>query len=141
MTNISEYSVLSITLKRNSSFYEYNTLGTTHKRVTNHDYHGVAISCNLNWLNHITKVSNKASRTIVLLKRTLQNMKSIAYKTLVYPQLQYSSEVCKSNTMKCINKIEELQINACRFITQDYRRDTDTSLLINRLNLDSLYTH
>ena len=31
--------------------------------------------------------------------------------------------------------------NSCRFIFHEYRRDTDTSLLIDRLNLDSLYTH
>ena len=42
--------------------------------------------------------------------------------------------------MKCIKKIEQIQRNSCRFIFHEYRRDTDTSLLINRLNLDSLYT-
>ena len=40
--------------------------------------------------------------------------------------------------MKCIKKIEQIQRNSCRFIFHEYRRDTDTSLLINRLNLDSL---
>ena len=39
--------------------------------------------------------------------------------------------------MKCIEKIEQIQRNSCRFIFHEYRRDT--SLLINRLNLDSLY--
>ena len=42
--------------------------------------------------------------------------------------------------MKCIKKIEQIQRNSCRFIFHEYRRDTDTSLLINRLNLDSIYT-
>ena len=41
--------------------------------------------------------------------------------------------------MKCILKIELIQRNSCRFIFHEYRRDTDTSLLISRLNLDSLY--
>ena len=36
-------SVLSITLKRNSIFHDYNILGATLKRVTNHDYLGVTI--------------------------------------------------------------------------------------------------
>ena len=59
---------------------------------------------------------------------------------LVRPQLQYASEDCNPYAMKCIKKIEQIQRNSCRFIFHEYRRDNDTSLLINRLNLDSLYT-
>ena len=87
---------------------------------------------------------NKASRTLGLPKRTLspcsQNMKSIAYKMLVHPQLEYAIDVWNPYALKCIMKIEQIQRNSCRFIFHEYCRDTDTSLLINRLNLDSLYT-
>ena len=89
--NINKCSVLSITLKHNYTFHDYNILGATLKRVTNHDYQGVTISSDLSWLRHVTKISNKASRTLGLLKRTLspcsQNVKSIAYKMLVAPNL------------------------------------------------------
>ena len=69
--NINKCSVLSITLKHNSIYHDYNILGATLKRVTNHDYLGVSISSDLNWLRHVTKIYNKASRTLGLLKRTL----------------------------------------------------------------------
>ena len=59
---------------------------------------------------------------------------------LVRPQLEYASKVCRPYTMKCVQKIEQTQINSSRFIFHEYHRDTDTSLLINRLSLDSLYT-
>ena len=59
---------------------------------------------------------------------------------LVCPQLEYASEVWNLYAMKCIKKIEEIQINSCRFNFQENRADTDTSLLISRLNLDSLHT-
>ena len=115
--NINKCSVLSITLKRNSIFHDYNILDATLKRVTNHDYLGVTISSVLNWLRHVTKISNKASRTLGLLKRTVspcsQNVKSIAYKMLVRPQLEYASEVWSPYTMKCIKKIEQIQRNSC----------------------------
>ena len=142
--NIYKCSVLSITLKRNSIFHDYDIHGAMLRRVTNHDYLGVTISSDLNWLRHVTKIYNKASRALGLLKRTLsscsQNVKSIAYKMLVRPQLEYASEVWSPYTMKCINKFEQIQRSSCRFIFHEYRRDNDTSLLINRLNLDSLYT-
>ena len=69
--NINKYSVLSITLKRNSIFHDNYILGAMPKRNTNRDYLGVAISSDLNWLRHVTKISNKASRTLGLLIRTL----------------------------------------------------------------------
>ena len=141
-----ELNVLSSLLHSNVilSFHDNNILGALLKRVTNHDYLGITISSDLNWLKHATTISNKASRTLGLLKRTLspcsQNVKSIAYKMLVCPQLEYASEVWNPYTMKYIKKIEQIQRNSCRFIFHKYRRDTDTSLLINRLNLYSIYT-
>ena len=68
MLNINKCYVLSITLKRNSIFHDYNILGATLMRVTNHDYLGVTISSDLNWLRHVKKIYNKASRTLGLLK-------------------------------------------------------------------------
>ena len=142
--NINKCSVLSITLKRNSIFHDYDILGAMLKRVTNHDHLGATISSDLNWLRHVKNFYSKASRTHGLVKRTLspcsQNVKSIAYNVLVRPQLEYASEVWNLYAMKSIKKIEQIQRNSCRFIFHEYRRDDDTSLLINRLNLDSLYT-
>ena len=87
----------------NSSIHDYNILGTMSKQVANHDYLGVTMPCELKWLNHVTKVSNKASRTLGLLKTGgSQNVKYIAYKMLVLPKLEYASEVWNPHTIKCI---------------------------------------
>ena len=90
------------------------------------------------------KFSNKASRTYGLHKRTLppcsQNVKFIAYEMLVHPQLEYASEIWNPYAVKCTKKIEQIQRNSFKFILHEYRSDTDTSLLISWLNLDSLYT-
>ena len=92
----------------------FGNLGTLYQiiMVASHHYLGVTISSDLNWLRHVTKISNKASRTLGLLKRTLspcsQDVKSIAYKMLVRPQLEYASEVWNPYTMKCTKKIEQI---------------------------------
>ena len=46
--------------------YYYYILATKLTRVRNHDYLGVTMSSDLNWLRHV-KNSNMASRTICLL--------------------------------------------------------------------------
>ena len=111
---INKCSILSITLKQNSSFHDYDILGMMLKQDTNHDYLGETISSDLNWLRHAKK-SNKTSRTHGLLRRTLspcsQNVKSIAYRMLVRPQLEYANEVWNPYTMKCIKKSEQIHRN------------------------------
>ena len=54
--NINKCSVLSITLKCYSSFHDHNILGTMPKRASNHDYHGVTISSDLNWFRHAKQI-------------------------------------------------------------------------------------
>ena len=66
--NINKCSVLSITLKRNYIFHDYNILGATPKRVSNHDYHGVTISSDLNWLRHVKKILIRQAEPLVFLK-------------------------------------------------------------------------
>ena len=63
--NINKCSVLSITLKRNSIFHDYNILGATLRRVTNHDYLGVNISSDLNWLRHVKKILIRQAEPLV----------------------------------------------------------------------------
>ena len=65
--NINKCSVLSITLKRNSIFHDYDILGAMPKRVTNHDYLGVTLSSDLNWLRHVAPKICMAGRTLDIL--------------------------------------------------------------------------
>ena len=51
-------------MELNSIFHDYGILGAMLKRVTNHDYLGVTISSDLSWPRHVTKIYNKASRTL-----------------------------------------------------------------------------
>ena len=66
--NINKCSVLSITLKRNSIFHDHNILGAMLMRVTNHDYLGLTISSNLNWLRHVKNFLIRLAGPLVYLK-------------------------------------------------------------------------
>ena len=63
--NINKCSVLSITLKRNSIFHDYNILGAMLKRITNHDYLGVTISSDPIWLRHVKKIIIRQTEPLV----------------------------------------------------------------------------
>ena len=65
--NINKCSVLSITLKRNSIFHDNNILGAMLMRDTNHDYLGVTISSNLNWLRHVKQILIRQAEPLVYL--------------------------------------------------------------------------
>ena len=65
--NTNKCVVHSITLKRKSSFHDYNILGTAVKRVTDHDYLDVTMSCDRNWLDH-AKIKAKLVEPLVYLK-------------------------------------------------------------------------
>ena len=66
--NINKCTVLSITLKHNSSFHENNIIDTMPKRVTIHDYLGVTISSDLNWLRHAKKFPARLAEPLVYIK-------------------------------------------------------------------------
>jgi hypothetical protein len=62
--------------------------------MENSKYLGVTINNKLNWIQHITNIKGKASRTLDFLQRNLRgcksNVKSTAYTTMVRPTLEYA---------------------------------------------------
>ena len=60
-------------------------------------YLGVTITDDLSWSSHIDNTTMKAKQTLGFLKRNIrvhsQDLKSVTYKTLVRPQLEYTSTV------------------------------------------------
>ena len=66
--DINKCSVHSVTLKCNYSLHDCIILGTMHTWVTNHDYLGVSVSSDQNWLNHIKKNSTRLAKPYVYLE-------------------------------------------------------------------------
>ena len=91
---ICKCAILPITKKRNTSFFNHAIFGSALERVDDHEY--LSVSIPLCWEKHCNKISEKASKTLGLLRRTLspcsKEDKSRAYQTLVRPQLEYAAE-------------------------------------------------
>ena len=141
--NVKKCAILSITKKRKPSHHLYTIFGESLERVDHHDYLGVTISHDLRWGKHCQKIKQKASRTLGLLRRTLspckQEVKAKAYQTLIRPQLEYASEVWSPHTLDGVDRLEQVQRAAARFVFGDYRRTTHVTPLITALDWDTLH--
>ena len=80
--------------------------------VTNHPYLGIELQTDLKWNKHIDNTTNKAQKTLNILKRNLKQtsiqVRSQAYKTIVRPQLEYASAIWDPYTKKDIDQINKI---------------------------------
>ena len=69
----------------------------TLENVQSAKYPGITITENMDWGQHISDISYKATKTLGFLFRYLacapRDTKDIAYKTLVRPQLEYAAPI------------------------------------------------
>ena len=111
--NPSKYQVLHITRKVEPLNTKYTLHDVELESVSATKYLGVTIADDLSWSPHIDIISRKANQTLGFLKRNIwvhnKDLKSIAYKTLVRPQLEFASTVWYLHHDNNINKLEEVQ--------------------------------
>ena len=129
--NTTKCKILSITNKRNTDPFPYKLDDDHLEHVESHRYLGVTSNNQLQWSEHSYNVANKANRTLGIVRRVLKpcdaKVKSRAYETLVRPQLEYASAAWSPYYDNAINKLEQVQRNAARFVTGDYRRSTSSA--------------
>ena len=101
-------------------------------------YLGVTIEDDPSWTKHIDITTRKANQTFGFLKRNIRvhnkAIKSVAYKTLVRLQLDYTSTVWYSYTITDVNKVEAVQRRAARWATRDYRYTSSVTAMLKDLN-------
>ena len=109
-----------------------------------HKYLGVHISADMRWNTHIDSIRSRSCRALGFLRRNLQkcnaDIKTLAYKTLVRPHLEYCDTVWDPHTNNNINKLEAIQNKTARWIRRDYRHTTSVTLLKQDIKLEPLAT-
>ena len=113
-------------------------------RTYNQDYLGIPTNTKLPWQPHINNVQNKVRKTLGLIKRTLYaappQVRKTAYEVFVRPTLEYAACAWSPYTKTDIQKVEQVQRSAARFITGDYRRTSGVSAMCANLMWDTLHT-
>jgi hypothetical protein len=140
--NTAKCFIMHVTHKQNIFPHQYHMGSSVLQKVDHHPYLGVELSSKLSWATHITQTVNKSNSILGLLKRNLWNCsprtKEIAYKTLVRPRLEYCSPIWDPHQKVHQENLERVQRRAARFVTNDYRRTSSVSNMLDDLNWKTL---
>ena len=143
--NTAKCKLLSITNERNPSMYKYNLGFEQISTETTQKYLGVTINNKLRWGgggHYCNITAHKANRMLGIVRRLLkpceQDVRKRAYETLVRPEMEYTTSAWRTYTDRDINKLGQVQKNAAKFVTGDYRLTTSTTCLIKSISWDPL---
>ena len=107
-------------------------------------YLGVTMDSKLRWNKHIPDIATKANNTLGFIRRnvttTNEEVKSLAYKQLVKPVLEYACCSWDSLTSTQETSLEAVQRRAARFVCGVRRSDRKTSVtgLVHSLGWEQL---
>ena len=134
--------MLKITHSNQPRTHTYSLNHSILQETDSHTYLGVEIASNLKWNKHVNNISAKGNRSLGFIKRNLkgctEDIKNLAYRSLVRPQLEYCVAVWDSYTSDLINQIEAVQRRAARFVKNDYDRRSSVSAMIDNLEWGTL---
>ena len=103
-------------LPENQIQFEYSLHQQRLEQVQSAKYLGITITDNLDWGQHVSEISCKATKTMGFLRRNLalapRHTKEVAYKTLVRPQLEYAAPIWHPYHETQIAQVEKVQRTA-----------------------------
>ena len=117
--NVSKCHSMRVTRLHPSRHIDFNyTLHQqTLEQVQSAKYLGLTITDDLDWGQHISEITCKATKTLGFLRSNLalapRHTKEVAYKTLVRPQLEYAAPIWHPYHETQIEKVEKVQEDCC----------------------------
>ena len=140
--NVYKCTHVCITLKTKPRAHSFTINGQAMPKEKSCKYLGVTINESLSWNTQAEQVRSKASRTLGLVRRTLgkcsQEVREVAYNTLVRPQLEYATSAWNPHTDRNCRIMESVQRQAARFVTRNYSREASVTAMLSDLSWDSL---
>ena len=122
--NPSKCVVMHITRAKrpiNSQYSMHNQILDTADTVR---YFEVDITSNLNFKQHINRITSNVNRTLGFLKRNTRfktpGVREAAYQTLLRPRVEYASTIRSPYTKQGISKVEMVQRRAKRWTLNNY---------------------
>ena len=96
----------------------------------------------MDWGQHVSKISSKATKTLGFLRRNLafapRSVKEVAYTTLVRPKLEYAAPIWSSHSKLQINQIEKVQRTAARWTCRRWQNTSSVGEMLGELEWPSL---
>ena len=103
---------------------------------------GITITDNMDWGQHVSEISSKATKTLSFLRRNLRfaprSTKEVAYKTLVQPKLEYAAPIWSPHSKLQINQIEKVQKTAAPWTCRRWRNTSSVGEMLDELEWPSL---
>ena len=96
--------------------HDYTLHQQTLENVQSAKYLGITITENMDWGQHISYISSKATKTLGFLRRNLafapRSTNEAAYKTMVCPKLEYAAPFWSPYCTTQIQQVEKVQRTA-----------------------------
>ena len=114
------------------------------EQVQSAKYLGLTITDDLDWGQHISEISAKATKTMGFLQRDLafapRHTKEVAYNTLVRPKLEYAAPIWHPYHESQIGQVEKVQRTAARWTCRRWRNTSSVGDMLDDLEWPSLET-
>ena len=140
--NTDKCQVLRVSRKRDPLIHEYILHGKILESVDYAKYLGVSITSDLCWNQHISNIVTKGNQSLGFLRRNLRinspELKSIAYKSLVRPTVEYASTVWHPYTKHNRDRLEMVQRRAARYVLHRYERNASVKEMLEQLDWETL---
>ena len=122
--------------------FDYSLHNQTLENVQSTKYLGITITDSMGWGQHVSEIFSKAAKTLGFLRRNLafapRSTKEVAYKTLVWPKLEYAAPIWSPHSKLQINQIEKVQRTAACWTCRRWWNTSSVSEMLDELELPSL---
>ena len=129
-------------LPSNQIHFNYSLHQQILEQIQSAKYLGITITDNLEWGQHVSEISSKATKTLGFLQRNLaiapRHTKEVAYQTLVRPQLEHAAPIWHPYNETETKKVEKVQKTAARWVCRRWHNTSSVNDMLDELDWQSL---